>query len=423
MKVSIAGLGTVGAGLVALLAKNERLTRQGLQIEIGAVSARSRSRDRGVDLTPYRWVDDPVALAKDPETELFVELIGGADGPAKEAVEAALSLGKPVVTANKALIAEHGVELAALAEANGAPLLFEAAVAAGTPVIRGIKDGTAPCDVVAVRGILNGTCNYILSRMSSDGALFDDILKDAQDAGIAEADPGLDVDGYDAAHKIAILSIIAFDVEFDFSAVSVSGIRQVRADDIRIGDELGYVIKLIGEAVLIEGQLAIRVMPAMVPRRHLFANVAGTDNIVTAQANPLGRLSFGGPGAGAGATASAVASDICAIARGQAAGPVFSGPVGTLRRAAILPADRLENAYFLWVDVDDEGTEEAVRAALASSGIDIDTVRKVESASNCLTLAIVTQACSRTHLDEAMTAFTKNSFVTQTSAAYPVVDQ
>ncbi|MGV6820966.1 MAG: homoserine dehydrogenase [Parvularcula sp.] len=423
MKVSIAGLGTVGAGLVALLAKNERLAHQGLQIEIGAVSARSQSKDRGVDLSCYRWVEDPVALAKDPETELFVELIGGADGPAKEAVEAALSLGKPVVTANKALIAEHGVELAALAEANGVPLLFEAAVAAGTPVIRGIKDGTAPCDVVAVRGILNGTCNYILSRMSSDGALFDDILKDAQEAGIAEADPGLDVDGFDAAHKIAILSIIAFDMEFDFSAVSVSGIRQVCADDIRIGEELGYVVKLIGEAILVGGELAIRVMPAMVPRQHLFANISGTDNIVTAQANPLGRLSFGGPGAGAGATASAVASDICAIARGQAAGPVFSGPVETLRPAAILAADRLENAYFLWAEVDHQGTEEALHAALSSCGIEVETVRSIRSVSDQPAFAIVTQACSRTHLDEAMTAFNTNSFVTRISAAYPVVDQ
>ncbi|MEM9233644.1 MAG: homoserine dehydrogenase, partial [Pseudomonadota bacterium] len=247
-RIGIAGLGTVGCGLLSILTGNDQSARISGALKVTGVSARTKNRDRAVPIDAYPWMDDPVALATSPETDIFVELIGGAEGPARASVEAALRAGKSVVTANKALIAAHGQELAALAEAHGATLKFEAAVAGGTPVVRGVGGALSACRIVSMAGILNGTCNFVLDQMAQHGASYDAAVKDAQDAGFAEADPSLDVDGIDAAQKISILSMLAYDGTVSEKDFSVRGISQVTPDDIAMAQQYDFAIKLIAEA-------------------------------------------------------------------------------------------------------------------------------------------------------------------------------
>ncbi|HEX7885655.1 MAG TPA: homoserine dehydrogenase, partial [Phenylobacterium sp.] len=246
--IGVAGLGTVGAGLLTYLAQNPSFAPAGHRAVVSAVSARSRSRPRPCDISELAWFDDPVALASSPDIDLFVELIGGSDGPAKAAVEAALKAGKPVVTANKALIAEHGAELAALAEEVGKPLLFEAAVMGGVPAVKIVRESLVGNEIHSIAGILNGTCNYILTEMEATGRAFADVLAEAQRLGYAEADPTMDVGGFDAAHKISILAALAFGCAPNFAAAEIEGIEQVDLLDIRMARDLGYRIKLVASA-------------------------------------------------------------------------------------------------------------------------------------------------------------------------------
>lgn len=311
--VGIAGLGTVGAELVAMIQADRRFSSLGMPISISGVSARHREQQRPVPLSEYRWFDNPVELASDAETDIFVELIGGAEGVAREAVTAALKAGKSVVTANKALIAAHGIELAKLAEAQSVALKFEAAVAGGTPVVSGIGQGLVATSITEIRGILNGTCNFVLDQMTMHGAAYEQAVKDAQQAGYAEADPSFDVDGIDAAQKLAILATLAFDGVVDESLISVTGISGITPSDIDAARRLGCAIKLVCSANRENGQVTLRVSPNFVPQTHPFAAAEGAGNAVSVKADPLGELLFTGPGAGAGATAAAVAADICAI--------------------------------------------------------------------------------------------------------------
>src|SRR5208283_1508289 len=299
LSVGVAGLGTVGGGVLKLLRDNAEIVtaRAGRPIAVVAVSARDRSKDRGVPLGGLRWYDDPVALVGDAGVDVVVELIGGADGPARTLVEAAIAAGKPVVTANKAMLAVHGAALAAAAEAKGVPLAFEAAVAGGIPVIKALREGLAGNRISRIAGILNGTCNYILTQMRERGREFADVLADAQKLGYAEADPSFDIDGIDAAHKLAILAALAFGRPVAFDAVHVEGIRGVSALDIGFARELGYRIKLLGLA---------RVHPCMVPETAPIARVDGVFNAVVTEGDFVGRVMLEGRGAGAGPTASAV---------------------------------------------------------------------------------------------------------------------
>lgn len=380
LRIALAGLGTVGAGLIRLLNENGALIarRAGRPIEITAVSARDRNKDRGVDLSGFAWEDDMTALAGRDDVDLVVELVGGSDGPALALARSALSAGKGVVTANKAMVAHHGMELAALAEENGAALRYEAAVAGGIPVIKGLGEGAAANRIERIYGILNGTCNFILSQMEESGRDFGDVLSEAQALGYAEADPTFDIEGIDAAHKLAILAALGFGTRLDFAGVEVTGISRIRAADIAQADALGYVIRLIGLADVVEDQsgrhLFQRVAPYLVPCEHPLASVDGPTNAVVAEGNFVGRLLFEGAGAGDGPTASAVMADLVDIARGGKAAP-FSLPVADLEdSAAADPGERRNRAYLRFMVADRPGVLAEITAAMRDAGVSIESL-------------------------------------------------
>ena len=337
LRIAIAGLGTVGTGVVRLLQKNAALISQraGQSVEIKAVSARDKNRKRDCNLSGINWVDDPRQLANLPDVDLVVELIGGADGVARALAEATLKSGKHYVTANKALLAAHGAALATLAEQNKAHLQFEASVAGGIPVLKTLREGLAGNRISVLRGILNGTCNYILTKMHDANLSFEDVLREAQAKGYAEADPSADIDGHDTANKLAILTALAFGVAPDLSAVSVEGIRHIVSLDLKLADELGYRIKLLGMARSSDAGIEQRVGPCLVPQNSPLAGVQGAMNAVLMRGDFVGDLMLEGAGAGAEPTASAVVADIIDIARGARL-PAFGIPAAGLR--ALKPA-------------------------------------------------------------------------------------
>ena len=380
LRIAIAGLGTVGAGVVRLLETNREMiaARAGRPITITAVSARDRSKDRGVDLTPYAWVDDMQAMAARGDVDVVVELVGGSDGPALTLARAALDEGKGFVTANKAMVAHHGLALVELAALKSAPFAFEAAVAGGIPVVMGLRGGTAANALTRIYGILNGTCNYILSEMERTGADFDAMLAEAQAKGYAEADPTFDIEGIDAAHKLALLAAIGFGSRIDFDAVQTTGISGVRAADIAQADALGYVVRLVGVASLHddsngEQRLLQRVRPCLVPFRHPLAAVTGATNAVVAEGDFAGRLLFQGAGAGDGPTASAVVADLIEIARGQSGAP-FSVPVDQLvALKGADPGDRIGRDYIRFTVNDRPGVLAEITAAMRDAGVSIES--------------------------------------------------
>ncbi|MFM8820369.1 MAG: homoserine dehydrogenase, partial [Phenylobacterium sp.] len=304
-RIGVAGLGTVGGGLLTFLAEKPDFAPAGGRAIVTGVSARSRSRPRPVDISGLAWFDDPVALAHSPDIDIFIELVGGSDGPAKAAVEAALQSGKAVVTANKALIAEHGAELAALAEARGAPLLFEAAVMGGVPAVKTVREALVGEEIRSLSGILNGTCNYILTEMEASGSAFADVLAEAQRLGYAEADPTMDVGGFDAAHKITILAALAFGGAPNFAAAEVEGITAVDLQDIRLAGDLGYRVKLIASAERAGEGARVQVRPFLIRKTHPIAQADGALNALYIEGERIGRIFLQGPGAGAGPTAAA----------------------------------------------------------------------------------------------------------------------
>ncbi|MFT0891387.1 homoserine dehydrogenase [Pseudochelatococcus sp. G4_1912] len=376
LRVGIAGLGTVGLSVARLLdlQRNVLTARCGRSIVVTAVSARDRTRDRGIDLSEVEWFEDPVTLAQSPDIDIFVELIGGDNGPAKEAVEAALRAGKSVVTANKALIAHHGRALAVLAEEMKVPLLFEASVAGGIPVIKTVREGLAGNRISRISGILNGTCNYILTRMEKEGLSFAKCLKQAQTLGYAEADPTFDIGGNDTAHKLTILAALAFGVDVNIDAVYVEGISTIDSFDIRMAKKLGYRIKLLGVAERSESGIEQRVHPTMVPADSPIARVMGVTNAVSIHADAVGELTLVGPGAGGDATASSVIADIADVARGLMS-PPFGSPVATLGRAMQEPMQRHEGGYYVRLTVaDTPGAAASIVTSFANAGISLESI-------------------------------------------------
>jgi homoserine dehydrogenase len=382
-RIGVAGLGTVGASVVRMIARRrDAMIASGLDIRVVAVSSRDRARDRGLDLAGVTWFDDPVALARSGDVDCVVELIGGAEGPARAVVEAALQAGKTVVTANKALLAHHGAALAALAEANGVALAYEAAVAGGIPVIKTLREGLPGNAVARVYGILNGTCNYILSRMEREGLTFEACLKDAQALGYAEADPTFDVEGFDTAHKLAILTSLAYGTAIDVDGVSVEGISRVQPLDLRMADELGYRIKLLGVAQATEAGIEQRVHPTMVPKSSAIAQVMGVTNAVTIDADAVGELTLIGPGAGGEATASAVVADIADVARGIVR-PTFGVPASAMRASERVEMQRHEGGYYIRLTVHDRpGVAAGVAQRMAEREISLESIlqRRTEGA-------------------------------------------
>jgi homoserine dehydrogenase len=393
LKIALAGLGTVGGGVVKLLDTNRDLItrRAGRAIEVVAVSARDRSHDRGFDLSRFDWVDDTTALAERAGVDVVVELIGGSDGPALTLANRTIAAGRAFVTANKAMIAHHGLELATAAEAAGTAFKYEAAVAGGIPVIKGLREGAAANELTQVYGILNGTCNYILTRMEAEGSDFAEVLADAQALGFAEADPSFDVDGVDAAHKLSILASLSFGTRIDFGGVALGGIRHVQSGDIAQARALGYCIRLVGLAEADSHGLFQRVHPCLVPLNHPLAHVQGPMNAVVAEGNFVGRLFFEGRGAGEGPTASAVVADLIDIARGEV-GPAFAMPVASLTAASPANAgDRRERAYLRFAVADKPGVLAELTAAMRDGGVSIESmIQKGETADGGVFVAMTT---------------------------------
>jgi homoserine dehydrogenase len=402
LSIGVAGLGTVGAGVLKLLAANGEIVaaRAGRPVTVGAVSARSRGRDRGVPVDGLRWHDDPVALAADPGVDVVVELIGGSGGPARALVEAAIAAGKPVVTANKALLAVHGAAIAEMAEARGVALAFEAAVAGGIPAIKGLREGLAANRLKRVAGILNGTCNYILTVMREQGREFAEVLAEAQALGYAEADPSFDIDGVDAAHKLAILAALAFGRPVDFGAVHVEGIREVTAMDIAFAGELGYRIKLLGIAGRDEAGISARVHPCMVPVAAPIARVDGVFNAVVAEGDFVGRVMLEGRGAGAGPTASAVVADLIDIARGRHT-PVWGG---ALDAAPAVAMERHRGAYYLRLMVlDRPGVIADVTGILRDQAISLESMlQRGRAPGEAVPVVLTTHDCEEAAMRAAL---------------------
>ncbi|MEP9358559.1 homoserine dehydrogenase [Sphingomonas sp. KR3-1] len=376
LRIALAGLGTVGAGVIRLIDANGELIarRAGRPIEVVAVSARDRAKDRGVDITRFDWVDDTAALAHHPRADVVVELVGGSDGPALALARSALAGGKSFVTANKAMIAHHGLELAKAAEDANLALKFEAAVAGGVPVIKGLREGAAANEIARVYGILNGTCNFILSKMEAEGRDFADILAEAQRLGYAEADPSFDIDGVDAAHKLSILASLAFGTQPAFDQVAVAGVRHVLAADIAEAAALGYRIRLLGLAEANGHGLFQRVHPHLVPLSHPLAHVTGSTNAVVAEGNFVGRLLFQGAGAGDGPTASAVVADLIDIARGEF-GPPYAMPAAALAAPGAADAgERTGRAYVRFTVADKVGVLAEIAAAMRDAGVSIESL-------------------------------------------------
>lgn len=393
LRVGIAGLGTVGAGVLAVLRDNAEVleARCGRPVTVTAVSARDRGKDRGISVSNLLWHADPVTLANDPAVDVVVELMGGSDGPARDLCLSALAAGKPVVTANKALLAEHAAELVAAAEAAGRPLRFEAAVAGGIPIVGGVRDGLAANRITRLSGILNGTCNFILTEMRNTGRDFADVLAEAQALGYAEADPTFDVDGIDAAHKLAILAGMAFGGLVEFGALTIDGIRAVTATDIGYAEDLGYRIILLGTAQRHADGIDLRVGPCLVPRAAPIASVEGVFNAVAVHGDFVDDVLMVGRGAGGGPTASAVVADLVDIARGGAA-PALGQPVAGLQPLTVRPPELWRGAYYLRLMVRDQpGVIAGIAGAMRDHDISLESlIQRGRSATDAVPVVIVT---------------------------------
>ncbi|MEM8794474.1 MAG: homoserine dehydrogenase [Pseudomonadota bacterium] len=376
LRIGIAGLGTVGSALLHLLEDHgeEIAEKAGCSLSVTAVSARNRNVDRGVDVSGYIWFDDPVRLAESDDIDVLVELIGGDEGPARICVEAALSRGKSVVTANKALLAKHGASLAKLAEENGAGLSYEAAVAGAIPIIKTLREALSGNRVSRIFGIMNGTCNYILTRMEAEKISFADCLADAQRLGYAEADPTFDIGGHDTAHKLAILTSLCFGTEISFDSIYLEGIDKITLADIEAADQLGYRIKLLGVAQQTETGIEQRVHPAMVPKTAAIAGIDGVTNAVAIEADKAGNLMLSGPGAGGAATASAVAGDLADLARGERP-PVFGRPADSLQPYVRAGMRLHEGGYYLALEIADKpGVLARIATHMAEAEISLQSV-------------------------------------------------
>ncbi|RWX75638.1 homoserine dehydrogenase [Neorhizobium lilium] len=420
LKVGIAGLGTVGASLVRIIHSraNELAITCGRPIEITAVTARDKSRDRGIDLSRAAWFDTAEALAAEADIDVFVELMGGAEGSAARSVEAALQRGLHVVTANKALLAASGVKLARIAEEKSVLLNFEAAVAGGIPVIKALRESLTGNTVSRVYGIMNGTCNYILTRMEKEGLSFADCLAEAQRLGYAEADPSFDIEGNDTAHKLSILTTLAFGTEIAPDEIYLEGISNITIEDIHAAADLGYRIKLLGVAQRTETGIEQRVHPTMVPRDSVIAQVDGVTNAVAVESDILGELLMVGPGAGGDATASAVLGDIADIAKsspGAQRVPVLGTPAASLAPYRRAQMRSHEGGYFIRLTVADRtGVFASIAACMAANNISLESIvqrAKPDGSDTAKTIILVTHATMEDSVRKAVDAIKAESYL------------
>ncbi|WP_375262380.1 homoserine dehydrogenase [Palleronia sp.] len=404
LRLGIAGLGTVGAGVVKILEKRGDLiaARAGRPIKVAAVSARTQDKDRGFDMSPYAWESDPVSLASRDDVDLVIELVGGDTGPAKDTVEAAIANGKDVVTANKAMLALHGQEIAEAAEAKGLCVRFEAAVAGGIPCVKALTESLAGNRIDRVMGVMNGTCNYILTRMEDAGLPYDTVFAEAKALGYLEADPTLDVGGIDAGHKLALLASIAFGTRVDFEGVKLEGIERVSIADIRHANDMGFKVKLLGVARMTGRGLEARMSPCLMPAASPLGQLSGATNMVVLEGDAVGQIVLRGAGAGEGPTASAVLSDVIELARGTRL-PTFGQPAASLvagtRARAESPAP-----YYLRMELQDKpGALAKAAACLGNAGISIDRMRQYDHAdASVAPVIMVTHKAGRPDLDAAL---------------------
>lgn len=418
LRLGIAGLGTVGTGVVRIVRQKANLlaARAGRPVVITAVSARSRERDRGVSLSGYAWEDDPVALARREDVDVFIELMGGPDGPAKAATEAAIAAGKDVVTANKAMLAHHGQALAIAAEAAGRVIRFEAAVAGGIPVIKALTEGLAANDITRVMGVMNGTCNYILTRMQSAGLPYAEVFEEARQLGYLEADPTLDVGGVDAGHKLALLAAIAFGCQVDFASVALEGIEKVTIEDIRHAADMGYRIKLLGVAQMTGRGLEQRMSPCLVPDTSPLGQLEGGTNMVVLEGDNVEQVVLRGPGAGMGPTASAVMADVMDIARGTRVS-TFGLPASALARCQQATTAAPAPYYLRLSLVDKPGALAKVATILGEAGVSIDRMRQYRHDAATAPVLIVTHRTTRDALDLALTGIGRLDVLSGTPVA------
>ncbi|WP_323036555.1 homoserine dehydrogenase [Pararhodobacter sp.] len=423
LRLGIAGLGTVGIGVVKIVQRHADLLalRAGRPVTIAAVSAHSRTKNRSADVSAYAWEDDAVALAARDDVDVVVELVGGDNGPAKALVEAALRNGKDVVTANKALLAHHGHALATLAERNGRALRFEAAVAGGIPVIKAMIEGMAGNQIRRVMGVMNGTCNYILTRMESAGLPYETVFDEAKQLGYLEADPNLDVGGIDAGHKLSILSAIAFGTKVDFDAVVLQGIGAISIDDIRLARDMGYSIKLLGVTQMTGRGLEQRMTPCLVPGTHPLGQLDGGTNMVVIEGDSVGQIVLRGAGAGEGPTASAVMADVMDIARGLSF-PTFGQPVGSLTEAPAAAVSTGASWYLRMVLLDKPGALAKIATILGNVGVSIDRMRQYSHDNAHAPVLIVTHKASSDDIALAMEHFNQSGVVVGAPMALRIED-
>ncbi len=403
LKIGIAGLGTVGQGVVKMLQQNETGidARSGKSIRITSVSAQNREKDRGLDLTGYNWEDDPNELAKRPDVDVFVELIGGSEGVALESVKTALRNHKDVITANKAMLAHHGQELAELAEECKCCIRYEAAVAGGIPVVKSLTESLAGNRITKILGVMNGTCNYILTRMERDKLTYQEVFEDAQKLGYLEADPTLDVGGIDAGHKLALLSSIAYGTRVDFDNMEIEGIERISIGDIEQAKDMGFRIKLLGISKFTENGLEQRTQPCLVPEKSPLGQIEEATNLVVFEGDFVGTICLQGPGAGSGPTASSVLSDLVELARGTRI-PMFGISANNLKKAKPCKS-AVEVSYYLRLLLKDEpGVLAQIALALGNAGISIDRMRQYSHATSEAPVIIVTHKTNRTKLDIAL---------------------
>ncbi|MEH7876590.1 homoserine dehydrogenase [Rhizobium laguerreae] len=421
LKIGIAGLGTVGASLVRIIQQksNELAVTCGRPITITAVSARDRARDRGIDLSTVTWFDRPEELAEKGDIDVFVELMGGAEGAANISVRAALQRGLHVVTANKALLAYHGVELATIAEEKGSLLNFEAAVAGGIPVIKALRESLTGNSVSRIYGIMNGTCNYILTKMEKEGLSFAECLKEAQRLGYAEADPAFDIEGNDTAHKLSILTTLAFGNQIAADDIYLEGITNISIEDIHAAAELGYRIKLLGVAQRTDTGIEQRVHPTMVPVDSVIAQVDGVTNAVAIESDVLGELLMVGPGAGGNATASSVLGDIADIAKSQPGAqrvPVLGHPATTLEPYRKAQMQSHEGGYFIRLTVlDRTGVFASVATRMAENNISLESIvqrsKQHLAPSHHQTIILVTHATMEESVRKAVASIKSEGYL------------
>jgi homoserine dehydrogenase len=418
LRLGLAGLGTVGIGVVKIIQDHADLIarRTGRPVVITAVSARDRSKNRDADLSAYAWENDPVALARREDVDVFIEVMGGHEGPAKTATEAAIAAGKDVVSANKALLAHHGQALALAAEAAGRVIRFEAAVAGGIPVIKALTEGLAGNQIKRVMGVMNGSCNYILTRMQNEGLSYAEVFDAAQQLGYLEADPNLDVGGIDAGHKLALLASIAFGTKVSFDAVELEGIGKVSIDDIRLAADMGYRIKLLGVAQITGRGLEQRMTPCLVPADSPLGQLQGGTNMVVLEGDNAGQIVLRGAGAGSGPTASAVLSDVIDLARGLRL-PTFGQPAAGLTDPIPAISTTPASYYLRMTLLDKPGALAKIATCLGEAGVSIDQMRQYDHEGITAPVLIVTHKATRSDIDHAIAHFAETGVLADAPVA------